>query len=74
MLGIHLLFGSFLAGLTIPRNPRLVADLRAKFETATLTLLLPLPLFLPTPVCEPASSCCAAARCGSRAALRSRWR
>jgi Kef-type K+ transport system membrane component KefB len=42
MLGIHLLFGSFVAGMVTPRHPRLIADLHAKFETVTLFLLLPL--------------------------------
>jgi Kef-type K+ transport system membrane component KefB len=42
MLGIHLLFGSFVAGMVTPRNARLIADLHAKLESITLLLLLPL--------------------------------
>ena len=41
-LGMHLLFGAFLAGGVMPRNPDLIRDLQGKFESVTVLLLLPL--------------------------------
>jgi Kef-type K+ transport system membrane component KefB len=41
-LGIHLLFGAFLAGAIMPRNQQLVRYINDRFETITITLLLPL--------------------------------
>lgn len=41
-LGIHLLFGSFLMGAIMPKNPRFVRYVLDRFETITITLLLPL--------------------------------
>jgi Kef-type K+ transport system membrane component KefB len=41
-LGIHLLFGSFLMGAIMPKEPKFVRYLLDRFETVTVTLLLPL--------------------------------
>jgi Kef-type K+ transport system membrane component KefB len=41
-LGIHMLFGSFLVGAIMPKEPRFVRYLLDRFETVTVTLLLPL--------------------------------
>ncbi len=41
-LGIHLLFGSFLMGAIMPKEPKFVRYLLDRFETITVTLLLPL--------------------------------
>lgn len=41
-LGIHLLFGSFLMGTIMPKEPRFVRYVLDRFETVTVTLLLPL--------------------------------
>jgi Kef-type K+ transport system membrane component KefB len=41
-LGIHLLFGSFLMGAIMPKEKKFVRYLRDRFETVTVTLLLPL--------------------------------
>src|SRR6202167_253250 len=41
-LGIHLLFGSFLMGAIMPKEPRFVRYILDRFETITITLLLPL--------------------------------
>jgi Kef-type K+ transport system membrane component KefB len=41
-LGLHLLFGAFIAGAVMPKDPRFVAYLTEKFETLTVLLLLPL--------------------------------
>jgi Kef-type K+ transport system membrane component KefB len=41
-LGIHLLFGAFLLGAIMPKEPRFVHYVLDRFETITLTLLLPL--------------------------------
>jgi Kef-type K+ transport system membrane component KefB len=41
-LGIHLLFGSFLMGAIMPKEPRFVRYVLDRFETFTVTLLLPL--------------------------------
>ncbi len=41
-LGIHLLFGAFLLGAIMPRSKDFVRYLHDRFETVTVTLLLPL--------------------------------
>jgi Kef-type K+ transport system membrane component KefB len=41
-LGIHLLFGSFLMGAIMPKEPKFVRYVVDRFETVTVTLLLPL--------------------------------
>jgi Kef-type K+ transport system membrane component KefB len=41
-LGIHLLFGSFLMGAIMPKDPQFVRSLMNKFESVTVVLLLPL--------------------------------
>ena len=41
-LGVHLLFGAFLAGVVMPKNEALVEHIRQRFESLTLVLLLPL--------------------------------
>ncbi|MBI4521934.1 MAG: cation:proton antiporter [Gemmatimonadetes bacterium] len=41
-LGIHALFGAFLAGAVMPKEARLVEDLTDRIEHVTLLLLLPL--------------------------------
>jgi Kef-type K+ transport system membrane component KefB len=41
-LGIHLLFGAFLMGIIMPKDPKFVRYIVNKFETITVTLLLPL--------------------------------
>jgi Kef-type K+ transport system membrane component KefB len=41
-LGLHLLFGSFLAGTVMPKDPRFVRHILGKFETITVVLMLPL--------------------------------
>ena len=41
-IGVHPLFGAFLAGLCFPRIPRWHAEIRLKLETVTSVLLLPL--------------------------------
>ncbi len=41
-LGIHLLFGSFLMGAIMPKDPTFVRYVLDRFETITITLLLPL--------------------------------
>ena len=41
-LGIHLLFGSFLMGTIMPKEPKFVRYVLDRFETITVTLLLPL--------------------------------
>jgi Kef-type K+ transport system membrane component KefB len=40
-IGVHAIFGAFLAGTVMPRGHELEVELRDKLETATLTLLLP---------------------------------
>jgi Kef-type K+ transport system membrane component KefB len=42
LLGIHLLFGAFLAGVVMPKNQAFAHSLREKFESVTVALLLPL--------------------------------
>lgn len=41
-LGVHALFGAFMAGLAMPRNERLLTDLVERIEFLSLALLLPL--------------------------------
>jgi Kef-type K+ transport system membrane component KefB len=41
-LGLHLLFGAFMAGAVMPKDARFVAYLTEKFESVTVLLLLPL--------------------------------
>jgi Kef-type K+ transport system membrane component KefB len=41
-LGIHLLFGSFLMGAIMPKEEKFVRYILDRFETITITLLLPL--------------------------------
>jgi Kef-type K+ transport system membrane component KefB len=41
-LGIHLLFGAFLMGAIMPKEPTFVRYVLDRFETITVTLLLPL--------------------------------
>jgi Kef-type K+ transport system membrane component KefB len=41
-LGIHLLFGSFLMGAVMPKEAKFVRYVLDRFETVTVTLLLPL--------------------------------
>ncbi|HET7769519.1 MAG TPA: cation:proton antiporter, partial [Chloroflexota bacterium] len=41
-LGIHALFGAFLAGVVLPKGRRFVHDLTGKLEDVTVVLLLPL--------------------------------
>jgi len=41
-LGVHALFGAFLAGVIMPRHPRLSAELTQKFESLIVVLLLPI--------------------------------
>jgi Kef-type K+ transport system membrane component KefB len=41
-LGVHALFGAFLAGIVMPRSGKLEAEFRGHLESVTLVLLLPL--------------------------------
>ncbi|HKV94996.1 MAG TPA: cation:proton antiporter [Candidatus Angelobacter sp.] len=41
-IGIHLLFGSFLMGAIMPKEPKFVRYIVDKFETIVVTMLLPL--------------------------------
>jgi Kef-type K+ transport system membrane component KefB len=41
-LGVHALFGAFMAGLVMPKNERMVADVTDRIESLSLALLLPL--------------------------------
>lgn len=41
-LGVHALFGAFLAGVVMPRHPKLSQELSQKFEPIVVVLLLPL--------------------------------
>jgi Kef-type K+ transport system membrane component KefB len=41
-IGIHLIFGAFLAGVVVPRDPPLVATIVQSFEDLTRVLLLPI--------------------------------
>jgi Kef-type K+ transport system membrane component KefB len=40
-IGVHAIFGAFMAGAVMPRTPEVQLDVRDKLETITLTLLLP---------------------------------
>jgi len=41
-LGVHALFGAFLAGVIMPRHPKLSEELTQKFESLIVVLLLPI--------------------------------
>ena len=41
-LGVHALFGAFMAGVVMPKNQRLLTDLVDRIESLSLALLLPL--------------------------------
>ena len=41
-LGVHALFGAFMAGLIMPKNERMTAEIVDRFESLSLALLLPL--------------------------------
>ena len=41
-LGVHALFGAFMAGLVMPKNERLLADVVERIESLSLAFLLPL--------------------------------
>ncbi|MBO3460351.1 cation:proton antiporter [Aetokthonos hydrillicola Thurmond2011] len=41
-IGIHLIFGAFLMGAAMPKNPELVKELAEKTEDFVLTILLPI--------------------------------
>ena len=41
-LGVHALFGAFMAGLAMPKNERLLTDVVDRIESLSLALLLPL--------------------------------
>jgi Kef-type K+ transport system membrane component KefB len=41
-LGVHALFGAFMAGLVMPENERLLTDVVGRIESLSLALLLPL--------------------------------
>jgi K+:H+ antiporter len=41
-LGVHALFGAFLAGVVMPRSPKLSEELSKRFEAVVVILLLPL--------------------------------
>jgi Kef-type K+ transport system membrane component KefB len=41
-LGLHLLFGAFMMGAIMPKEPKFVQYVLDRFETVTVTLLLPL--------------------------------
>ncbi|MEK6285967.1 MAG: cation:proton antiporter [Acidobacteriota bacterium] len=41
-LGVHALFGAFLAGVVMPRHPELSRELSQKFEALIVVLLLPI--------------------------------
>ena len=41
-LGVHALFGAFMAGLAMPKNERLLTDVVERIESLSLALLLPL--------------------------------
>ncbi|MEK6408124.1 MAG: cation:proton antiporter [Acidobacteriota bacterium] len=41
-LGVHALFGAFLAGVVMPRHPELSRELSEKFEALVVVLLLPI--------------------------------
>ena len=41
-LGVHALFGAFLAGVALPKSPDLVSEVSAKLEGVTTAILLPI--------------------------------
>ena len=41
-LGIHALFGAFIAGVSMPKDPRLIRHLSKRFEDLMVAMLLPL--------------------------------
>jgi Kef-type K+ transport system membrane component KefB len=41
-LGVHALFGAFLAGVALPKGPDLVSEVSAKLEGVTTAILLPI--------------------------------
>jgi Kef-type K+ transport system membrane component KefB len=41
-LGVHALFGAFMAGIAMPNNDRLLTDVAERIESLSLALLLPL--------------------------------
>ncbi len=41
-LGVHALFGAFMAGLVMPKDERMIADVVDRIESLSLALLLPL--------------------------------
>jgi Kef-type K+ transport system membrane component KefB len=41
-LGVHALFGAFMAGLVMPKSERMIADVVDRIESLSLALLLPL--------------------------------
>lgn len=41
-LGVHALFGAFMAGLIMPKNEAMTAEIIDRFESLTLAMLLPL--------------------------------
>jgi len=41
-LGVHALFGAFMAGLVMPKHERMIAEIVERIESLSLTLLLPL--------------------------------
>lgn len=41
-LGLHMLFGAFIAGAVMPKDPKFVSRIVAKFEPLTVLVLLPL--------------------------------
>jgi Kef-type K+ transport system membrane component KefB len=40
-IGIHAIFGAFMAGAAMPRKPEIRSEIHEKLQTATLTFLLP---------------------------------
>jgi Kef-type K+ transport system membrane component KefB len=40
-LGVHALFGAFVAGLVMPKNEKLIGEITERIESLTLALLLP---------------------------------
>jgi Kef-type K+ transport system membrane component KefB len=41
-IGIHAIFGAFMAGAVVPRRPEVQIEIHDRLETSTLTLLLPI--------------------------------
>lgn len=40
-IGIHAIFGAFMAGAAMPRKPKIVHEIHERLQTATVTFLLP---------------------------------